>query len=159
MPRRIPIPSEPYPNNVLVGHILYLLLGKLENNGLSGKLVVDRRERVQLVFHRGRVLGVKESVKRVKALSMHAETRHKGEHVHLDGPVSIGALADSLSGNLGRVDEVFKDLLVNLLQGAGSRSWLLCSGYAAGFADHSSLSDEDDMPVAELLLELSCETV
>ena len=48
---------------------------------------------------------------------------------------------------------------MDLLQSAGSWSGLLCSGNAARLADHSALSNEDDMAVAELLLELSCETM
>ena len=47
---------------------------------------------------------------------------------------------------------------MDLLEGAAARAGLLCAGCASGLADHAPLGDEDDVPVAELLLELARES-
>lgn len=82
-----------------------------------------------------------------------------GCHLHLDGLVAVGSLADTLAGDLGWVDEVFQDLVVNLLEGAGAGAWLLGARVAAWLADHAALGDEDDVTVGELLLELTGQSV
>ena len=48
---------------------------------------------------------------------------------------------------------------MNLLEGSASGSLLLHSGNTGGLSHHSSLSDEDNVSVGELLLELSSESV
>jgi hypothetical protein len=48
---------------------------------------------------------------------------------------------------------------VYFFQSARSRARLLCTSVAARLADHSALSDEDDMAVAELLLQFAGESV
>lgn len=42
---------------------------------------------------------------------------------------------------------------------ARSRARLLCTGVATRLADHSALGDEDDMAVAELLLQFAGKSV
>ena len=54
-----------------------------------------------------------------------------------------------------REDEVLKDLLVNLLEGARARALLLDARAAGRLAHHAALADEDDVAVRELLLELA----
>jgi len=56
-----------------------------------------------------------------------------------------------------REDEVLKDLLVNLLEGARARALLLDARAAGRLAHHAALADEDDVAVRELLLELAGE--
>ena len=56
-----------------------------------------------------------------------------------------------------REDEVLKDLLVNLLEGARTGALLLDARAAGGLAHHAALADEDDVAVRELLLELAGE--
>lgn len=43
---------------------------------------------------------------------------------------------------------------MNLLEGTGTRTLLLDAGATGGLAHHAALSDEDDVTVGELLLEL-----
>ena len=62
-------------------------------------------------------------------------------------------------GTYGGVNEILQDSLVNLLEGSASGSLLLHSGNTGGLSHHSSLSDEDNVSVRELLLELSSKSV
>lgn len=47
---------------------------------------------------------------------------------------------------------------MNLLESTGSGSLLLDSGNTGGLPHHSTLANEDDVTVGELLLELTSET-
>lgn len=58
----------------------------------------------------------------------------------------------------GGVDQVLENLLVNLLEGPASRSLLLHSRNSGRLSHHSTLANEDNVSVRELLLELSCES-
>lgn len=68
---------------------------------------------------------------------------------------SVDEVSGSLSDNLGWVDEVLEDLLVDGSQRSVSWSLLGGSGSSAWLLEDSSLGDEDDMTVREFLLELS----
>ena len=63
----------------------FLNSGEFEVDSLAGESVVDRGERVQLVFQRGGVLRVKENFHDLGA---------------------IGVETDSFAGDLGRVNQV-----------------------------------------------------
>ena len=67
----------------------------------------------------------------------------------------------SLAGDLGGVDEVLEDLLVDGGEGSGSGSLLLRGGSRVSLrlGEDSSLRQEDDVFVGQLLLELSGEPV
>ena len=58
-------------------------------------------------------------------------------------------------GDLGREDEVLEDLLVDDGEGPRSGSLLLNPRVSGRLSEHSSLGEEDDVSVRELLLELS----
>lgn len=64
-------------------------------NFLSGQLAVHGRERVELVLERGRVLGVEEDLCKLAA---------------------VGVLSEPLSSDFGREDQVFEDVLVDVLE-------------------------------------------
>jgi hypothetical protein len=66
-----------------------------------------------------------------------------------------GPLSDNLRGE----DQVLQDLLVNGGQGPRSGSLLGRLGALLRLGEDSSLGDEDDVSVRELLLELSGEPV
>lgn len=72
---------------------------------------------------------------------------------------SIDQVSHSLSDDFGRVDQVFEDLLVN--GGESSVSWSLLGGprSTTWLLEDSSLSNEDDVSVGELLLKLSGQTL
>lgn len=106
-------------------------------NVLSSELLVDAGEGVKLVLEGGGILLVEED---------------------LDELGTINSLTGTLAGDLGRENEVFEDLLVNLLEGTGTGSLLLDAGATGGLAHHAALTDEDDVTVGELLLELTSET-
>lgn len=57
----------------------------------------------------------------------------------------------------GGVDEVLKDLLVDLLERARAGALLLDARDTGRLAHHAALADEDDVAVRELLLELASE--
>lgn len=73
-------------------------------------------------------------------------------NVHFHDLGSIGVVANSLAGDLGWVDEVFQDSLVDLLEGTRTRALLFLLGASVGLSHHTALSNEDDVSVGELLL-------
>lgn len=66
-------------------------------------------------------------------------------NVHSGELGAVSGNSGPLAGDLGRVDEVLEDLLVDDGQGPGSGSHLLDSRVSSGLSEHSSLSKEDDV--------------
>jgi hypothetical protein len=66
--------------------------------------------------------------------------------------------ADALSNDLGGVDEVGEDSVVDGSESAGTGALLLDAGAASGLGEDTALSNEDDVAVRELLLELTGES-
>ena len=91
------------------------------------------------------------------SIPCHSCKQQRKGHIHLDCLVPIHALPDALARDLRRVDEVLEDLVVHLLERPRPRARLLGTAVAAGLADHAALSDEDDVPVGEFLLQLAGE--
>ena len=125
-----------------IGHLLvsslFLLGWKLEVGMLAGEGSVDSGESLKLV---GDLIWIVEG--------------HLNELVTVDG--DTGALA----GDVGRVDEVGEDGLVDGGKGAGEWTDLALGGLAglAGLlVDDLALGDKDDVLARELLLELANET-
>jgi len=115
------------------------LYGELENDVLAGESLVDRRERVQLVFQGGRVFRVQEA---------------------LDQPTAINAVLRPLADDLSGVDKILENLLVHA--GDCPAVWpeaLVPGGITGGFGHGTALSDENDVAVSELLLQLSGESL
>jgi hypothetical protein len=74
-----------------------------------------------------------------------------------DQLATVSSDPSPLSDDLGRVYEVLEDLLVNDGESAGTRTLLTDLGVTGWFAEHSTLSEEDDVTVRELFLELTGE--
>lgn len=108
----------------------------LEHEGdvLAGELAVDRGEAVELVLEAGGVLGVKEALDELVAVSC-----------------NTGALASDLGGE----DEVLEDGSVDSRKGTAAGTLLLNARATAGLAKDPALANEDDVAVRELLLELA----
>lgn len=110
---------------------------ELEHYSLASQLVVDLSEAVELVVDNGLLLGVQEDLGDLGA---------------------IGLGADTLADNLGWVDEVTEEVLVDGGESTGSWALLGGSGSAGWDWEDSALSNEDDVAVGELLLELAGKT-
>jgi len=108
--------------------------GELEHNVLARQTAVDGRERVELVLERSGILRVEQNFEQFR---------------------SIDGDSCPLANDFGRVDQVFEDLLVHRREGSATRTLLLDAGSARRLAQHPALSDEDDVPVGELLLQLT----
>lgn len=111
---------------------------EFENDVLAGELAVDLAEGVNLVVNTSTLLGVEED---------------------LDDLVAILLGADALANDLGRVDEVAKDSVVDGGKSPGARALLLDARAAAWLGKNAALSKEDNVAVRELLLELTGQTV
>lgn len=111
-----------------------LSAGDVELNGLSGELVVNRLQRIKLVVSGANIFGSKQ---------------------HLVDLVSTHLESDALSNNLGGVDKVLQHSVVDSSQSTGLGSLLLKHGVLAGLGDDLSVGKENNMAVAELLLELT----
>jgi hypothetical protein len=113
---------------------LVVLTWNLENNLLTGQLVVDRLERFQLVVNGLSILGV--------------------QHDLLD-LVTTNQVSDSLTNDLSWEDQILQDLVVDSSQSSGSWSLLSLSGTTTWLWQDSSLSQEDNVTISKLLLELT----
>lgn len=82
---------------------------------------------------------------------------------HLDGLATVLLGADALADDLDGVDEVVEDGVVDGGQGTRARTLLGLVGArvggALGAGKDAALSDEEDVAVGELLLELTGEAV
>jgi hypothetical protein len=56
-----------------------------------------------------------------------------------------------------REDEIIEDRVVDSLEGTGTRALLLLAGLASRLADHTALSNKNDVAIRKLLLELTSE--
>lgn len=105
---------------------------------LASEFAVDLAEGVDLVVDASALLGVKED---------------------LDDLVAILLGADALANDLGGVDEVGENGVVDSGQGAGPWALLGDTATARGEREDTALGNEEDMAVGELLLELTGESV
>jgi hypothetical protein len=112
-------------------------LGELEDDSLSGELLVDGAEGVDLVVNTSTLLGVEED---------------------LDDLVAVLLGADALANDQSRVDKVLQDGIVDSGQSARTGALLLDTAAATGGRKDAALSDEHNVAVGELLLELTSET-
>jgi len=107
----------------------------MERDLLVGKLVVNRCIGVDASLNIGLVASVE---------------------VDLQEPRSLNLASGALSGDLGGVNNVLKDGILDSRQGTGARTKslrLLRSG--VGLAEDLALGNDDNMSAAELLLELT----
>lgn len=122
-------------------HIIYLESinsgREFKDNVLASKLLVNRRESVELVFERSGILGVKED---------------------LEGLGTINLLTESLTNNFGGEDHIVQDGIVDSSQGTTSRTRLLVVGTTSGNRQDTTLSNEDNVAVRELLFEFTGES-
>lgn len=118
---------------------MYLVLRngrELEDNVLAGELAVDLGERVELVVDTSALLGVKEDLGDL-------------------GGVLLGA--DALANDLGGVDEITEDGIVDSGESARAGALLDNTAGAAGHGENAALGKEHNVAVRELLLELTGE--
>jgi hypothetical protein len=111
-------------------------LGELENDGLSGELLVNSAEGVDLVVNTSTLLGVEED---------------------LDDLVAVLLGADALANDQGGEDKVLQDGIVDSGQSARTGTLLLDTGTTTGRRKNAALRDEHNVAVGELLLELTSE--
>lgn len=77
-------------------------------------------------------------------------------NIHLEDGRTINPVADALANDLGGVDKVIKDSLVDGSHSAGDRASVQSlSGTTGSLADDTSLDNDDYGLSAELLLELT----
>lgn len=101
---------------------------------LASELAVDLTEGVDLVVNTSALLGVEED---------------------LNDLVAVLLGADTLANDLGRVDEIAEDGVVDGGKSPGARALLLDAGTTARLGKDATLSKEDDVAVRKLLLELT----
>lgn len=77
------------------------------------------------------------------------------KYLHLDGLGTVNLDAGSLTNNLSGVDEVIQNLLVDSSQSARSGTGLLLTRVTSGLGHDATLSNEKNVAVRELLLELA----
>jgi hypothetical protein len=110
---------------------------ELEGNILASELLVDSRESVNLVFKRSGILGIEED---------------------LEGLGAIDLLTESLTNDFGRENEVIQDSVVDSSQSTRSGTRLLTVVTTTGNSQDTTLSNENNVTVRELLLELTSKT-
>jgi hypothetical protein len=77
------------------------------------------------------------------------------KHIHFGDLGLVKSEANALSSNLSGVDDIVEDSIVNSSQGAASWALLLLDGVVASWlAEDASLSNDQHVLTAELLLEL-----
>ena len=133
---RVHTRSNVFMSDPLSSGLRLVVAAEHEGDVTAGELLVHAAEAVELVLERGGVLRVEEALDQLAAVS--------GD---------TGALASDLRG----VDKVLEDVLVDSGKGAVTGAHLLAGLGAAGLGEDSSLADEDDVAVRELLLELTGE--
>ena len=118
-------------------HSLYYSLVEDEGNLLVGELAVDCCVGVGAGLNVGLILGVQ---------------------VNLDDALAIDLASGALAGDLGGVNNVLEDGILDGGQGAGARAGGGRAGGAlVGVAEDGALSDDEDVAAGELLLELADE--
>jgi len=113
-------------------------LGELKDNVLASELAVDLAEGIDLVVNTSTLLGIKEDLDNLMAILLRAYT-----------------LADDLGG----VDKVTEDSVMDGGESSVAGTLLLDARAAAGKGEDAALSDEDNVAVGELLLELTGESL
>ena len=135
-------------------------------NVLASERSVDGREGVELVLEQVLLLRVEVAAVSTCFWTSRIEARPKprfaslrpaARHSHSDELGTVLGNSCTLAGDLGGVDEVLEDLLVDGGEGSGSGSLLLRGGgrVSLRLGEDSALRQEDDVFVGQLLLELS----
>lgn len=106
----------------------------LENDLLASELLVNRLERLELVVNNSRVLVVKDNLLELEATNL---------------------VSDTLANNLTGENKVLKDSIVDSSQSSRCRTLLDGLSTTAGLGENGSLSNENNVTVAELLLKLT----
>ena len=113
---------------------LTLSLGELKSDSLASELVVNRLERLELIVNDSGVLVVKDNL--------------------LELTTTNGVL-NTLANNLRGENKVFEDSIVDSSQSSGVRTLLSRLSTTARLGEDGALSNENNVTVAELLLELT----
>ena len=113
-------------------------LGELEDDVLASELTIDLAEGIDLVVNTSTLLGIKEN---------------------LDNLVAILLRTHTLADDLGGIDKVTEDSVMDGGESSAARTLLLDARAAARKREDAALSNEDDVAVGKLLLELTSESV
>lgn len=123
----------------MINLVKVALVADLEGDLLTSELGVDSLEGVDLVVNRGELLGIQ---------------------VDLVELVAANLVTAALANDVGGVDKVLEDGLVDSRESAASGTLLVLLGtLAASLGEDAALAEEDDMAVSELLLELADQTL
>jgi hypothetical protein len=113
-------------------------LGELEDDVLASELTIDLAKSIDLVVNTSTLLGIKEN---------------------LDNLVAVLLRTYTLADDLGGVDKITKDSVMDGGESPTARTLLLDARAATRKREDATLSNEDDVAVGELLLELTGESV
>jgi hypothetical protein len=80
------------------------------------------------------------------------------KHLHLDDASLVSLDTGALAGNLGGENQVLQELLMDRSKSARARALLLDTRVAGGLGHDAALTNEDNVAVGELLLELASES-
>lgn len=80
-------------------------------------------------------------------------------HLHLDGLAAIDLLTGTLADNLGGVNQVLKQSIVDSSKSTRSGTRLLGVLTTSRLGEDTALSDKDDVTVRELLLQLAGQSI
>ena len=108
-----------------------------KRNVLAGELAVNAREGLKLVLQAGSILRVEGAADELPTVSRNTS---------------------ALASNFGREDKVLKDSVVHSSQGTAVGTRLLLTRVRARLGEDATLTNEHDVVVRELLLELASET-
>jgi len=113
-------------------------LGELEDDVLASEPTIDLAEGIDLVVNTSTLLGIKEN---------------------LDNLVAILLRTYTLTNDLSGVDKITEDSVMDGGESSAARTLLLNARAAARKRKDAALSNEDDMAVGKLLLELTGESL
>lgn len=80
-------------------------------------------------------------------------------HSHFQQLRTIDANTSALSDDVGGIDEVLEDLVMDISQSAAPWSLLFDARVTSGLGEGAPLGNKDDMAIWELLLQLSCQAI
>ena len=80
-------------------------------------------------------------------------------NAHSDEFRAIDCDSLSLSDDLGGIDQVFEDFLMDIGKSSRTRSLLLHTRRPCWLCERAALGDENDMLIREFLLQLACKSI
>jgi hypothetical protein len=75
--------------------------------------------------------------------------------IHFDQFAAIDIDSSTFANNLGGINQIFEQVLVDGSQSAGTWTLLLDAGFTGGFSEDLSLGHNQDVAIRELLLQFT----